>query len=113
MRDDSFKDFVLDQLAGLPELRARAMFGGHGLYQGGLFFGILFDGRLYFKTDARTRAAYLKRGCSHFIYEKARRIISIHYYEVPADVLENREELIVWAGEAVRCAKARSSKRKK
>jgi hypothetical protein len=28
------KEFVLDQLGALPELRARAMFGAHGLYAG-------------------------------------------------------------------------------
>jgi len=38
MADESFKDFVLDQLAGLPELRARAMFGAHGLYSADRFF---------------------------------------------------------------------------
>jgi hypothetical protein len=31
--DESFKEFVLDQLSALPELRAKAMFGAHGLYQ--------------------------------------------------------------------------------
>jgi hypothetical protein len=34
MPDASFKEFVLDQLGALPELRARAMFGEN-------FFGIL------------------------------------------------------------------------
>ncbi len=52
MPDDSFKEFVLDQLGALPELRARAMFGAHGLYAGEKFFGILDEGRLFFKTDA-------------------------------------------------------------
>ena len=53
MPDDSFKEFVLDQLGALPELRARAMFGAHGLYSGENFFGITLDeGRLFFKTDA-------------------------------------------------------------
>jgi len=32
MPDDTFKEFVLDQLGALPELRARAMFGAHGLW---------------------------------------------------------------------------------
>ena len=41
MPNDSFKSFVLDQLGALPELRARAMFGAHGLYSGEHFFGIL------------------------------------------------------------------------
>jgi hypothetical protein len=30
--DDSFKEFVPDQLGALPELRTRAMFGAHGLW---------------------------------------------------------------------------------
>jgi len=29
---DSFKEFVPGQLGALPELRARAMFGAHGLW---------------------------------------------------------------------------------
>jgi hypothetical protein len=34
MPDDSFKELVPDPLSALPELRARAMFGAHGLYPG-------------------------------------------------------------------------------
>jgi hypothetical protein len=41
MTADSFKTFVLDQLAALPDIRARAMFGAHGIYSGEFFFGIL------------------------------------------------------------------------
>ena len=51
MADDFFKEFVIDQLSALPELRAKAMFGAHGLYSGAKFFGILDEGRLFFKTD--------------------------------------------------------------
>jgi len=110
MAGDSFKDFVLDQLSGLPELRSKAMFGGQGLYQADHFFGILMEGRLYFKTDDRTRAAYVERGMEPFIYEKARRTTTIHYFEVPPDVLEDREELAVWARRAVEAAAAKSRK---
>ncbi|HEY6170496.1 MAG TPA: TfoX/Sxy family protein [Verrucomicrobiae bacterium] len=110
--DDSFKDFVLDQLTGLPELRAKRMFGGHGLYAGEAFFGILMDGRLYFKTDERTRADYEARGMGPFTYEKARRTISMRYFEVPADVLEDRPELLIWAQRAARAAAAESAARK-
>jgi len=30
-KDESFKDFVLDQLRGLDDVEARRMFGGYGL----------------------------------------------------------------------------------
>ena len=104
MPDDSFKDFVLDQLAALPDVRAKAMFGGHGLYQGDRFFGILLDGRLYFKTDERSRPDYKRRGARPFTYKKGRQIISMRYYEVPADILEDRAEFLDWASRAVQAA---------
>lgn len=110
MAGESFKDFVLDQLSALPELRAKAMFGGHGLYQADRFFGILMDGRLYFKTDEQTRAAYVDRGMEPFVYEKARQTMTIHYFEVPPDVLENREDLVAWANRAVQAAATRPKK---
>ena len=107
MSVDSFKEFVLDQLGALPELRSRAMFGGHGLYQADRFFGILMDGRLYFRTDERTRTAYLELGMRPFVYEKSRRAMTLKYFEVPADVLDNRQELVAWANRALQAAAAR------
>ncbi|MBI4658573.1 MAG: TfoX/Sxy family protein [Verrucomicrobia bacterium] len=104
MATDSFKDFVLDQLSGLPRLRAKAMFGGYGLYQGDRFFGILMDGRLYFRTDAQSRSAFVKLGMGPFVYEKARQIVAMNYYEVPPAVLENRDEIVAWATRSIQCA---------
>ena len=34
------------------------MFGGYGLYAGEVFFGIVANGRLYFKTDDETRGRF-------------------------------------------------------
>src|SRR5262249_34343480 len=56
-KDQSFVDFVLDQLGSLGGLRSRAMFGGHGIYRGEDFFGIVHRGRLFFKTGDGNRAA--------------------------------------------------------
>ena len=50
-KDDSFKDFVLDQLSDLDDVEARRMFGGYGLYQDEIFFGIIHKGRLYENTQ--------------------------------------------------------------
>ncbi len=108
MADTSFKDFVLDQLAALPEVRARAMFGAHGLYQGGRFFAILDAGRVFFRTDAASAADYTARGMEPFTYEQRGRIITFQYHEVPPDVLESAAELVEWAQRAVQVAAAAS-----
>src|SRR5258705_5003949 len=61
-KDDSFKDFVLDQLRGLPGLTLRPMFGGHGLYKSGRFFGIIYKGQLYFRVSPKTLDDFTSRG---------------------------------------------------
>jgi len=109
MPDDSFKEFVLDQLSALPEVRARAMFGAHGLYQGERFFGILDEGRLFFKTDAQSQADYVARGMEPFTYESKGKLMTMSYHEVPPDVLENAPELVAWAQQAIQ-ASARNRK---
>lgn len=112
MPDDTFKEFVLDQLGALPELRARAMFGAHGLYSGDHFFGILDEGRLFFKTDAASAADYTARGMGPFTYESRGKVMTMSYHEVPPDVLEQPAELVEWARKAIQLA-ASSKKLKK
>jgi DNA transformation protein len=107
MPDDTFKEFVLDQLGALPELRARAMFGAHGIYSGDKFFGILDEGRLFFKTDAASAADYTSRGMGAFTYESKGKVLTMAYHEVPPDVLENAPELTAWARRAIQLASAK------
>ena len=104
MADDSFKEFVLDQLGALLDVRAKAMFGAHGIYSGETFFGILDEGRLFFKTDAASQADYTARGMGPFTYESRGKILTMSYHEVPPDVLENAPELTAWAQRAIQVA---------
>ena len=101
MTDNSFKEFVLDQLSTLPEVRARAMFGAHGLYSGDHFFGILDEGRLFFKTDAKSQTDYTARGMGPFTYESKGKVTTMSYHEVPPDILEQPQELAEWARKAI------------
>lgn len=110
MADDSFKEFVLDQLSALPDVRARAMFGAHGLYQGEHFFAILDEGRLFFKTDAQSQADYIKRGMEPFTYESRGKVMTMAYHEVPPEILEQPLELVEWARRAIRLAPSKPKK---
>lgn len=100
MADTSFLDFVLEQLADAKGLKTRNMFGGHGLYIGDTFFGIVHKGALYFRTDEASRVAYKKAGSRPF---NPKGVQELHrYYEVPADVLEDAAELLAWAKTATK-----------
>ncbi len=99
--DDSFKDFVLDQLSDLDDVEARRMFGGFGLYQDETVFGIIHRGRLYFKIDESTVGEYRKRKMKPFRPNAKQTLKS--YYQVPVDVVEDRDRFGEWAKKAVRC----------
>src|ERR1035437_3731659 len=101
MTDDSCKEFVLDQLSALPDVRAKAMFGAHGLYQAEHFFGILDEGRLFFKTDASSETEFTARGMGPFTYEARGKTLTMSYHEVPPEILEQPPELVVWARRAI------------
>jgi DNA transformation protein len=101
---DSFVEYVVDQLRRLGVVEAKAMFGGHGLYCGGVFFAIIADGRLYFKTDAANRPDYEGRGMAAFRPNPKQTLRT--YYEVPVEVLEDDEELSAWAERALAAAES-------
>lgn len=102
-KDESFKDFILDQLQGLDKIEARRMFGGFGLYQDETFFGIVHKGKLFFKIDESTVDEYRKRKMKPF-RPNARQTLK-SYYQVPADVIEDADELCQWAARAIGCQK--------
>ena len=94
-KHDGFKDFVLDQLADLGGVTCRAMFGGYGLYQRGIFFGIIHKGRLYFKVAPKTVVLYKEQGMKPFRLNARQTLKS--FYEVPVDIIEYSEHLAEWA----------------
>lgn len=100
MLADSFRDFVLKQLADLDSPRCKRMFGGYGLYSGEVFFGIVFDGCLYFKTHPDTLPEYLKHNA--VVFAPSEKQTLKNYREVPVDILEDSERLAHWAREASR-----------
>jgi len=82
------------------------MFGGAGLYSGEAFFGLLYQDRLYFRTDDATRSDYEARGSEGFRPRPNITRLKMNYYTVPADILEDGEELVKWARRAVVASRA-------
>lgn len=110
---DGFRAFVIEQLAGVKDVRARAMFGGVGLYAGEVFFGILAADTLYLKVDDSNRRQYEAAGMRPF-KPYADKAMTMPYYPVPASVIEDGDELAAWARASVRAAEsARTRPRRK
>jgi len=99
-----FVRFVLDQLSPLGPVSSRAMFGGAGVYLNGTIFGLIAYDTLYLKVDDSNRGDYEDAGMEPFRpYED--KVSQMSYYEVPVDVLEDRDDLSDWARKALAVAK--------
>jgi DNA transformation protein len=102
--EDWFVSFALAQLQGIEGLSSVEMFGGHGLFFGRTFFGIMSAGRLYLKTDHATVGEYIRRGKKAFHSGETGMLRT--YFELPGDILRDRERLAEWVRAAVRSAMA-------
>jgi DNA transformation protein len=105
-----YKSFVLEQLEVVGTVTARRMFGGVGLYHEGVFFGLLDDDTTYLKVDDETRPDYEALGMEPF---RPPGEVSKNYYQLPADVLEDRETLRLWVGKGGAAARRKSGGKKK
>ena len=111
-RRDTFLDFLTDQLRDIDQVVTKRMFGGVGLYSGDLFFAIVYDEVVYFKVDDVNRGDYVRAGTKPFKpYED--RPTTMQYYEVPAAVLEDADELCSWARGAIAAAARKPPTRKR
>jgi DNA transformation protein and related proteins len=106
---NGYRTYIVDQLAGVPALGTRRMFGGLGLYSGEWFFALIDDDVLFFKVDDANREDYVSRGMKAFMPFPGQP--SLGYFQVPEDVIEEAEELTRWARRAVEVAQ-RAKKRK-
>ena len=92
--------FVLEQLREAGAVSSRRMFGGVGLYLGEVFFALISEDTLYLRVDEASRGEYTARGMRAFRPYRDRPQLSMRYYEVPADVLEDASRLAEWARRA-------------
>ncbi len=108
-----YLQYVLDQLDGLGAVTSRHMFGGTGLYCDELFFGLIFGDTLYMKVNDSNRGDYEARGMSPFRPYAGKPQVSMSYYEVPPDVLEDGEQLVTWARRSTEAAATKPQKRRR
>lgn len=102
----AFAEDLKAMLAPLGAISVRRMFGGAGIYCDGLMFAILADDELYYKTIEQDRAAYTSAGSGPFDFVTKKGITVVtSYYRVPAPIIEDDEEMRIWARRALLAAR--------
>lgn len=100
-----FVAYVNEQFAPLGPLSNAKFFGGHAFKRHGIQFAMVMDNTLYFCVNERTRAMYVQRGSMPFSYATKKGRVEVRkYFSAPEEVLENREELLRWAKQAIEAA---------
>ena len=110
----AFIDYVRDQLRpwGGGGIAARRMFSGAGLFRDGIMFALVHDDTLYFRTDADNVADFVAAGMAPFSYARSGRHVALGYHQVPADIMEEADELARWAAAAFAAARRRVAPRR-
>ena len=106
-----FKEFLEDLLASFGPVSIRKMFSGAGVYAEGVMFAILVNDTLYLKADAVSARDFAAEGKAPFASRrKGRAPIAMSYWEVPDRLLDDPDELAVWARRAHAVALAAKNK---
>lgn len=105
-----FIEYLLELLQGVGEVKARAMFGGFGLYyhndidQDDIMFALVADDVLYLKTDEANLPDFEQRELQAFRYERNGKPFSMSYNEAPGEVLDDPDEMVHWARKGIDAA---------
>jgi DNA transformation protein len=113
-----FVEHVLETMRTFGAVEHKSMFGGWGLYHGGLFFALISENVLYLKVDAENRARFDERRLPPFVYEsRLGEKTVMHYQQAPEEALESPEVMAEWArrsyAAALRAATARPPPRRR
>lgn len=121
-KTNAFIEHLIELLQGVGEVKARAMFGGYGLYltnvmdQENTMFALVTNDALYFKTDNGNIGDFEARKLEAFSYLRNGNRYSMSYYEAPSEALDDADKMTSWAIRAIdaarRCKDARHKKTK-
>ena len=102
---DEFRDFVIGNLGPLGDVKARAMFGGYGIFESETMFALMAGSALFFKVDDSNLAGYEQASSAR--YGK------MPYYRVPDDVMNDANALREWARAEITVGQRAPAKKKK
>jgi DNA transformation protein and related proteins len=102
---EGFIEFAVELLGRVGPVRARSMFGGHGLYCGGVMIGLVDDDEIFLKTDAATRSRFEEAGCRQWVFVGGGKEMRSSYFRPPDEAHESPEDMEPWARLAVEAAR--------
>ena len=109
------REFLIDLFADFGPVTIRRMFSGYGISADGTNFALALRAGLFFRADELTIPDYEAEGSKPFQYQtRAKTVMVNSYWELPARLFDDSEELAQWARAALAAAqRAKVKKRPK
>ncbi len=107
-----FGIWVEEHLAALGPLTIKRMFGGAAVYADGLTFALLDDGIVWLKADEINEPGLRQAGARQFTYPaRDGREMTMAYWSLPDTAVDDPEEAVRWAREAIAAALRKAAAR--
>lgn len=99
------RERIEELFASFGPVAVKRMFGGHGISADALFFALESDGEIYLKADGETKALFEAAGSRPFVYEGKTKPVTMSYWRLPEEALEDDEALRRWTELALGAAR--------
>jgi DNA transformation protein len=107
------REFLIDLFAQFGPVTIRRMFSGFGISADGTNFALALRSGLYFRADDETIPRFEAEGSKPFQYQTRAKTVTVgSYWELPARLFDDSEELAVWARAALAAAQRAASKKR-
>jgi DNA transformation protein and related proteins len=107
------RDFLIDLFADFGPVTVRRMFSGYGISADGTNFALALRAGLYFRADEVTIPQYESEGSKPFQYQTRAKTVTVNsYWQLPARLFDDTEELSAWAKAALDAAQRAALKKR-
>jgi DNA transformation protein len=99
------RDFLTDLFSDFGPVTIRPMFSGFGISADGINFAMALRAGLYFRADDQTIPQFEAEGSKPFQYQTRAKTVTVgSYWQLPARLFDDPEELTGWARAALAAA---------
>jgi DNA transformation protein len=107
------RDFLIDLFADFGPVTVRRMFSGFGISADGTNFALALRSGLYFRADEASILQFEAEGSKPFQYQTRAKTVTVNsYWELPARLFDDPEDLSVWARAALAAAQRAALKKR-
>lgn len=107
------REFLIDLFADFGPVTIRRMFSGYGISADGTNFALALRAGLFFRADEQTIPSFEAEGSAPFQYQTRSKTVTVNsYWQLPARLFDDSEELAQWARAALAAAQRAKVKKR-